>query len=313
MARAASGVASNLARHFVPDETIGQPHDLLGALFQSSAVGVAICDRQLRFRAVNDALASMNGMPAAAHIGQTIHAVLGSVAAKVQPAFERVFTTGQLLLNFEVAGELPSRGAVDHWNGSYFPIKDHTGQVQHVGVIVLELAKGNRLEASLLRLADKLTSLHSMLGSDLSALAPPASPNGCRALRDVVACYLGVLESCVSEALAISQLLHHAPPSTAPRPIRSSHARRLKRAKGQDFVAIHQKKGESNYPSPLSPREQEVAALLAIGKTNKKIATILGIGIRTAESHRAKIMLKLDLHSFSELVRYAVRSQLIDA
>src|SRR6266436_10004781 len=63
MARTASGAASSLAKHFLPDETIGQPHDLLSALFQSSAVGVAICDRQLRFRAVNDALASMNGIP----------------------------------------------------------------------------------------------------------------------------------------------------------------------------------------------------------------------------------------------------------
>ncbi len=313
MARTASGAASNLAKHFLPDETIGQPHDLLGALFQSSAVGVAICDRELRFRAVNDALASMNGIPAAAHIGQTINAVLGNAAAKVQPAFEHVFTTGQVLLNFELTAELPSRGGVAHWNGNYFPIKDQAGRVQHVGVIALELTKRNGLEASLLHLVDQLTSMHSALGDDLGALAPRAMGNGCRALRDVVARYLGLLESCVSEACAISQLLHHARPSTALRPIRPSHARRLKRAQGQDSAAIHAIKGELNYPSPLSPREREVAALLAMGKTNKEIAKILGIGTRTAESHRAKIMLKLDLHSFSELVRYAVRSHLIDA
>ncbi len=307
MARTASGAASSLARHFLPDETIGQPHDLLGALFQSSVVGVAICDRQLRFRAVNDALASMHGIPAAAHIGQTIHAVLGSVAAKVQPAFEHVFTTGQLLMNFELTAELPSGGGVGHWNGSYFPLKDHTGQVQHVGAIVLELTKRNGLEALLPRLADKLTSMHSALGNNLSALAPAATGNASSALRDVVARHLGLLESCVSEACAISQLLHDAPPSTAVRPIR------LELAEGQDSAAIHAIKGELNYVSPLSPRERDVAALLAIGKTNKEIAKILGIGTRTAESHRAKIMLKLDLHSFSDLVRYAVRSQLIDA
>jgi PAS domain S-box-containing protein len=313
MARTASEAASNLARHFVPDETIGQPHGLLGALFQSSTVGVAICDRQLRFRAVNDAFASMNGVPAAAHIGQTIHAVLGSVAAKVQPAFEQVFTTGQLLLNFELTAELPSRGEAGHWNGSYFPIKDYTGQVQHVGAIVLELTKRNELEASLLRLADKLTSMHSALGNDLSALAPRAPGNGHRALRDVFARYLGLLESCLSAVRAIAQSVHDAPPSTALRPIRPSRARQFERAEGQDFAAIHAIKGEPNYVSPLSPREREVAALLAIGKTNKEIAKILGIGARTAESHRAKIMLKLDLHSFSDLVRYAIRNQLIDA
>src|SRR6266481_5958473 len=313
MARTASGAASSLARHFLPDETIGQPHDLLGALFQSSVVGVAICDRQLRFRAVNDALASMHGIPAGAYIGQTIYAVLGSVAAKVQPAFEHVFTTGQLLLNSELTTELPSGGGVGHWNSSYFPIKDHTGQVQHVGVIVLELTKRNGPEALFLRLADKLSSMHSALGNDLGALAPAATGNGCRALRDVVARYLGLLESCLSEAGVISQLLHDPLSSIALRPIRPSPARRLERAEGQDFTAIHPIKGALNYLSPLSPREREVAALLAIGKTNKELAKTLGIGTRTAETHRAKIMLKLDLHSFSDLVRYAVRNQLIDA
>src|SRR5258708_36404319 len=141
MARTASGVALNLARDFVPDRTIGQPHGLLSALFQSSAVGVAICDRQFRFRAVNNALASMNGMSAAAHSAQTIHAVLGSAAANVQPAFEHVFTTGQLLSNFELTAELPTSRATGYWNGSNCPIKDHSGQGQHAGAMARELTK----------------------------------------------------------------------------------------------------------------------------------------------------------------------------
>jgi PAS domain S-box-containing protein len=147
MARMASGRTASLARHSVADQTIGEPRELLSALFRSSTVGVAICDRQFRFRAINDALAAMNGIPAAAHLGKTIHAVLGSAAAKVQPAFEHVFATGQPLSNVEVIAELPSRGAIGHWNRSYFPIKDHTGQVQEVGAIVLELTKRNEIEA----------------------------------------------------------------------------------------------------------------------------------------------------------------------
>jgi two-component system response regulator NreC len=63
----------------------------------------------------------------------------------------------------------------------------------------------------------------------------------------------------------------------------------------------------------LSSREREVAALLAIGRSNKEIASRLEISTRTVESHRAKIMLKLDIHSLSDLVRYAVRTHLIEA
>jgi PAS domain-containing protein len=132
-----AGMASSLARDYVPGGTIGESRDLLNALFKSSTMGVAICDRQLRYKAVNDALASMNGIPAKKHIGKTIHAVLGSAAARIQPAFERVFATGQPLSNVEITAELPSRRGIGHWNESYFPIKDHAGQVQQVGAIVL--------------------------------------------------------------------------------------------------------------------------------------------------------------------------------
>jgi DNA-binding NarL/FixJ family response regulator len=49
---------------------------------------------------------------------------------------------------------------------------------------------------------------------------------------------------------------------------------------------------------------------LAEGKANKKIAAELGISIRTVETHRAKIMLKLGLHSLTELIHYAIRREI---
>jgi DNA-binding NarL/FixJ family response regulator len=61
----------------------------------------------------------------------------------------------------------------------------------------------------------------------------------------------------------------------------------------------------------LTPREREVLQLLAEGKSNKEIAGFLGISVKTAETHRANIMLKLDFHSITELVRYAVRNKII--
>ncbi len=60
-----------------------------------------------------------------------------------------------------------------------------------------------------------------------------------------------------------------------------------------------------------TPRETEIIRLLAVGKANKMIAAELGIAIRTVETHRAKIMLKLGLHSLTELVHYAIRHNLV--
>jgi DNA-binding NarL/FixJ family response regulator len=62
----------------------------------------------------------------------------------------------------------------------------------------------------------------------------------------------------------------------------------------------------------LSPREREVLQLLAEGKSNKEIGVVLGTTTKTAETHRAHILAKLDLHSMSELVRYAIRNRVIE-
>jgi DNA-binding CsgD family transcriptional regulator len=62
----------------------------------------------------------------------------------------------------------------------------------------------------------------------------------------------------------------------------------------------------------LTPREREIVQLLAEGKINKEVATILKISPKTAETHRTNIMRKLDLHSVSDLVRYAVRNKIIE-
>lgn len=61
-----------------------------------------------------------------------------------------------------------------------------------------------------------------------------------------------------------------------------------------------------------TPRELEIIRLLAEGHANKKIAADLGITIRTVETHRARIMLKLGLHSVAELVHYAMRHKIVE-
>lgn len=63
----------------------------------------------------------------------------------------------------------------------------------------------------------------------------------------------------------------------------------------------------------LTPREREVLQLVAESKTTKDIARVLGIGVKTVESHRTRIMAKLGIHETAGLVRYAIRRGLIKA
>jgi DNA-binding NarL/FixJ family response regulator len=62
----------------------------------------------------------------------------------------------------------------------------------------------------------------------------------------------------------------------------------------------------------LTPRQREIVQLLAEGKSSKEVAVALGLSVKTAETHRANIMKRLDCHSVSELVRYAVRNNIIE-
>jgi DNA-binding NarL/FixJ family response regulator len=63
---------------------------------------------------------------------------------------------------------------------------------------------------------------------------------------------------------------------------------------------------------PLTIREREVLQLVAQGMTTKKVAGLLGVSVKTAESHRHRIMDKLDLHDTASLVRYSIRRRLIE-
>ena len=76
----------------------------------------------------------------------------------------------------------------------------------------------------------------------------------------------------------------------------------------EGFLKTNSKHPRGNRAGPQTIlRELEVIRLLAAGKTNKEIAPLLGITVRTVETHRAKIMLKLGLHSLAELIHYAMR------
>jgi len=64
-------------------------------------------------------------------------------------------------------------------------------------------------------------------------------------------------------------------------------------------------------PDPLSPRERRVVQLIAEGQSTKQVAASLKISVKTAETHRARIMTKLNIHQTAGLVRYAIRRGLI--
>jgi two-component system response regulator NreC len=79
----------------------------------------------------------------------------------------------------------------------------------------------------------------------------------------------------------------------------------------EDYMRTLQKRGLTDSYHLLTDREKEVLHLLAEGRSNKEVATLLDLGLSTVETHRANLMQKLNLHNTAEVVLYAVRKRII--
>jgi DNA-binding NarL/FixJ family response regulator len=81
---------------------------------------------------------------------------------------------------------------------------------------------------------------------------------------------------------------------------------------GMSSVVVNAYLSKAELPvDPITSREREVLQLIAEGKSTRDIASLLGISVKTADSHRSRLMRKLDIHEVASLVRYAVRKHLV--
>jgi DNA-binding NarL/FixJ family response regulator len=92
---------------------------------------------------------------------------------------------------------------------------------------------------------------------------------------------------------------------------RSSFSSRVSNLILHGYLKPHSVNPTLVLPARLSGREREVVQLVSEGKTSKEIAELLGVSVKTAETHRSNVMLKLRLHSTVELVMYAIRNEIV--
>jgi formate hydrogenlyase transcriptional activator len=130
--------------------------DLLVEYFTSSTVGLCVVSSDLRYLAINNRLARINGVPPEDHLGKTIFEVLGDAAAKVESAVKTVLATGKPVLNFELAGTVPTAAAPGRRLETYFPIRDEHGEMTRIGVTVMEVTELGKADDAVRRLTDQL-------------------------------------------------------------------------------------------------------------------------------------------------------------
>jgi formate hydrogenlyase transcriptional activator len=143
---------SRVARLFGTAEALIGSKDLLSA----AGVGVGILDLNLHYVIVNEALAAINALPAAEHIGKSLREVAGDLAPLAEPYLQRVVTTGRPVADLELSAMLPRRSEPGHWSIYYVPIKDDAGKVVQIGAVIIETTEQKKLESSLHRISESL-------------------------------------------------------------------------------------------------------------------------------------------------------------
>jgi PAS domain S-box-containing protein len=104
-------------------EVLRQAH--FEAFFAGANAGMLIFDSQLRYVQVNQAMAELNGICVADHIGMSLREVVPELAPTVEPMLQGILDTGKPILDYEVAGETPKQpGILRYWETSYYPLLD---------------------------------------------------------------------------------------------------------------------------------------------------------------------------------------------
>ncbi len=132
----------------------------LESLLTSAPLGMAFFDREHRYVHINDELAAINGMTAAAHIGHPFEEILPGIAEAVAPMLNRVFDTGDIVENWEVMGETPREpGIRRHWLTGCYPVRNDRGDIETVGIWVIEISGRKKAEEQVRRSRDAFLNL----------------------------------------------------------------------------------------------------------------------------------------------------------
>jgi PAS domain S-box-containing protein len=124
----------------------------LDSLYRTAPVGLALLDPAGRYVRINELLAAINGIPAADHIGRSVHEVLPDIAAPVMAILAHVCETRQPLLDQSVHGTTPARPGIERvWSTSYHPVIAPDGSLSGVSVVVQDVTDRVRAEAAQVR------------------------------------------------------------------------------------------------------------------------------------------------------------------
>ncbi|HEY2461418.1 MAG TPA: LuxR C-terminal-related transcriptional regulator [Candidatus Acidoferrum sp.] len=260
--------------------------DNFTAYFGDALVGAALFDQNCKILALNRTLAEMNRSSIDTHQGKRLMELFNEKCCPAAAFIGKVFVTGKPA-HTQITAQLRSRNDEATWLVTFIPIKDDAGKVALVSAMVVETTKYssptgvlNTLFTNLPQIRDKVS--YAYLTSQ--SKAPFDSGLLFRAVELSEHCYQALQD--FREALQTPDDMVEA--STGPSTTNGTSAL-----------------------ADLTQRETRALQLLAEGKSNKEVADAMNITLATAQTYHARIKLKLNLRSSTEIVMFAIRTKLI--
>jgi len=298
-------------------EVFGAATPGLVAVLNNSTVGVEIYDSNLCCILKNKAFASMGGALPEIHVGKTMRQIFGSCAVQIEPAFQQVWTTGKPVSGVELSFWLPWSPGKTDLIVNFFPIEGPDRKIRLIAGLFFSAYGKRKLQERLSHLVDKKRAPSFVDSEARNGEFTDLSVESAEMLQksiDLIHCSM-LLRCHLLEMRIATALMQAAPYAALPAAADSRFS-----LPGAPRVEFENRRGhpdptkrDENDEGVPSPRERQVIKLLAEGKANKEMAAVLDLSTRTVEAYRARIMTKLKLHSVAELVRYAVRHNLIEA
>ncbi|MFI6445978.1 SpoIIE family protein phosphatase [Kitasatospora sp. NPDC050543] len=134
---------------------------ILDGIFTQSPIGMAVYDTDLRFVRLNDALARINGLPVADHLGRRVSEILPGVnSAEIEQVMRQVIITGRPVVDARSHGRTPGDPRRERaWSASYYRLEDSTGRVLGVSSSIIDVTERFQAEARAARAQERLTTI----------------------------------------------------------------------------------------------------------------------------------------------------------
>lgn len=310
-ARAAALALANASTHEAAREAERRADEarvMLDLIMQNAPLGIGVFDRSLRFARVNAALTKINGVPAEAHYGRTLHEVLPQLESSLEQDLQTVLTT-RVPITREISGRTAASGdEVHHWSASSYPLEGADGAVFGVGAIIADITERRRGEDRLRFLAEASRLLSSSLEYErtlgtVARLVVPGLADWCTVdmledgqIRRIVVAHVDPAKVALAE-----ELNRRMPPSLdAPQGLGA-----VLRTGRSDWMHEIPHEATASVPDPEQRRILEELGLLSymIVPLRAREATIGAITLVTAESGRRYV--EEDLAFAEELARRA--------